>query len=198
MIFRKISLFVVLFGLLFSAFQSMAQEVERRTTKNDIKVTLLSLGSGSSRFTYERAFTPKHSAEITVGIIGWGWDFMHKTDSHGFLFKGAFKWNLIPMKNATSWLAGFYLKPEFVAASFRYSPKAEAIGADYPKRTLQFALLGECGYQVVVRWFVFDVYAGMGPSLGTGNDNNYYHSFIQIPRDWPVAFTSGFRIGVAF
>lgn len=198
MIFRKVPFLTFFFCLLLMAPVVRAQETARCTTKNDIKVTLLSLGSGSSRFTYERAFSPKHSAELTVGVIGWGWDFLHKMDSHGFLLKGAFKWNLIPMKNATSWLAGFYLKPEFVAASFRYAPMTKPVGTDYPKRTLEFALLGECGYQVVLCWFVFDVYAGMGPSFGTGNENNYYHSFMNIPRNWPLAFTSGFRIGVAF
>lgn len=174
-----------------------AQYYENHTTKNNIKFTLLSLGSGSTRITYERAFTPKHSAELTVGIIGLGWDWLHHTNSKGGLIKAAFKWNLIPQKNANTWLAGFYVKPEFVAAFFDYAP-ANA-GADaVTKHTNQFALLGECGYQVIVKWFVFDVYAGTGLSFGTGNDYNYYHSFMLFPKNWPLAFTAGFRLGVDF
>ena len=79
------------------------------------------MGSGSSRFTYERAFSQKNSVELTLGVIGWGWDFLHRTKSNGILLKGAFKWNLIPQKNASSWLAGFYVKPEWVIADFDYN-----------------------------------------------------------------------------
>ena len=66
------------------------------------------------------------------------------------------------------------------------------------KRTSQWALLAETGYQVVYKWFLFDVYAGLGPSIGTGNDNNYFHSFMLFPKESHLAFTAGFRIGVAF
>ncbi|MCQ2284229.1 MAG: hypothetical protein MJZ57_04950 [Bacteroidales bacterium] len=190
--------FIVL--LLLSSWPLNAQMATKRTTKNDIKVTLLSLGSGSSRFTYERAFSPKHSTELTVGVIGWGWDFINHTDSKGMLYKAAFKWNLIPQKNANSWLAGFYVKPEVVWALFDYQPKAlpDGSSAASPGHTNQVALLAECGYELVLKWFVFDAYTGMGPSFGTGNANNYFHSFMLYPHHWPLAFTAGFRIGVAF
>lgn len=175
-----------------------AQYYQEHTTKNDIKFTILSLGSGSTRLTYERAFTPLNSAELTIGIVGWGWDFLHHTNSSGILFKAAFKWTLFPQNNANSWLAGFYLKPEFVGAIFDYTPDLRTVQNFSIKHTNQYALIAECGYQLVLKWFVFDVYAGMGPSFGTGNDNNYFHSFLLFPRNWPLAFTSGFRIGVAF
>ena len=171
---------------------SMAQQ---RVTRNDFKVTLLSLGSGSSRFTYERAFSPRHSAELTVGIIGWGWDIMNKTEqSDGLLMKAAYKWNLIPQRNADSWLAGFYVKPEWVIADFDYI----AAQSDRLEHTFQMTLLAECGYQWVKDWFDFDVYCGLGPSWGSGNSNNYFHSFMLYPRDSWLAFTAGFRIGIAF
>lgn len=175
-----------------------AQYYQEHTTKNDIKFTLLSLGSGSSRITYERAFSPLNSAELTLGVVGWGWDFLHHTKSSGWLVKAAFKWNLFPQSNANSWLAGFYLKPEFVGTFFDYTPDLRTSENYTIKHTNQYALLAECGYQLVLKWFVFDVYAGMGPSFGSGNGNNYFHSFMLLPRNWPLAFTSGFRIGVAF
>lgn len=164
-------------------------------TKNDFKITMLSLGSGSSRFTYERAFNQYHSAEFTVGIIGWGWDWMNKTeDSRGMLYKLAFKWNVIPQRSADSWLAGFYLKPELVVADFRYVQQNESDR----KYTTQTALLAECGYQLVLGHFLLDVYCGMGGSVGDGNDNNYFHSFMLYPKESNLAFTAGYRIGFTF
>ena len=168
---------------------------------NDFKVTLLSLGSGSTRITYERAFSSLNSAEVTVGIIGAGWDWMNHSDPHGLLLKLAYKWRLVPQRSSDSWLAGFYVKPEFVLAAFRPKWKGQDSRSSIPEepdRTLQIALLAECGYQLVAKWFVFDIYAGLGPSIGTGNDYNYFHSFMLFPKDGWLAFTSGFRIGVAF
>lgn len=173
-----------------------------KVRKNDIKITLLSIGSGSSRFTYERAIGDNMSAELTLGVVGWGYDFLHHLDSKGYLIKAAYKWNLVPMKKANSPLAGFYVKPEFAYADFDYSPKN--IQGDNPlvpveySHTRQVALMAECGYQLLLKWFVFDVYTGLGPAFGTGNTYNYFHSFMLFPKEGWLAFTAGFRIGVAF
>lgn len=199
--------FIVLLTLMvacLSSYQGWSQDVSNdvKVRKNDIKVTLLSIGSGSSRFTYERAFGDQTSAELTLGVIGWGYDFLHKLDSKGILIKAAYKWNLVPMKSANSPLAGFYVKPELVYADFDYAPKTS--GGDNPlvplesHHTRQGALMAECGYQLLLKWFVFDVYAGLGPAFGTGNNYNYFHSFMLLPKDSWLAFTAGFRIGVAF
>lgn len=176
--------------------------------RNDLKVTLLSLGSGSTRITYERAFSKLNSGEVTLGFIGMGWDWMNHTRSKGLLAKVAYKWRLVPQGSSRSWLAGFYVKPELVYAQFVYGPqqgggrpRTKARGdseTTAPAETRQFALLAECGYQLVLNWFVFDVYTGLGPSFGTGNNNNYYHSFMLYPSDGRLAFTAGFRVGVAF
>lgn len=167
--------------------------------RNDFKFTLLSLGSGSTRVTYERAFNPHNSAEITLGFIGLGWDWMNNSDPQGLLVKLAYKWRLVPQRSSSSWLAGFYLKPEFVTAHYAYSYYADASSRHrIDETTSQYALLAEGGYQWVCNWFVFDIYSGLGPSFGSGNRNNYYHSFMLFPIDGYLAFTAGFRIGVAF
>lgn len=198
--YRFLSFICCISALLF-ATPSVAQEVRDNTArKNDFKITLLSLGSGSSRFTYERAFSPRNSAEATIGIIGMGWDWMNNSDPKGVLVKLAYKWRLIPQSPISSWLAGFYVKPEFVLAAFKYGHELNP-GEEPPKcpeRTNQVALLAECGYQLVLNWFVFDIYSGFGPSFGTGNDNNYFHSFMLFPKDSWLAFTAGFRLGIAF
>lgn len=189
--------FLALFFPLRSAAKIGHSDGGRR---NDFKFTLLSLGSGSSRITYERAFSQKHSGEVTVGLIGAGWDFLNHTRSKGLLLKLAYKWCLIPMESSDSWLEGFYVKPEFVWAQFLYgkSQPDRMAPPSNPEETNQMALLAEGGYQFLFDWFVFDIYAGLGPSFGTGNSNNYYHSFMLFPADGRLAFTAGFRVGVAF
>ncbi len=186
--------FVVLLPLFHTT--AMAQnEQSEAVSRNDFKFTLLSLGSGSTRITYERAFSPLNSAEATIGIIGLGWDWMNHSHPRGLLMKLAYKWRIISQRISSSWLAGLYVKPEFVWAHFLYDTvRTEKC----PEWTLQAALLAECGYQLVISWFVFDIYAGLGPSLGTGNRNNYYHSFMLFPAGSRLAFTAGFRLGVAF
>ena len=203
MAFKNRLLIVVCFvALILIPLGSPAQnEQEAEGSRNDFKVTLLSLGSGSSRFTYERAFSKINSAEFTIGIIGWGWDWMNESDPHGLLTKLAFKWRLIPQSSSDSWLAGFYVKPELVVAAFRHKWLNQDSWGEIPKdpdRTNQVALLVETGYQLVLNWFVFDVYAGLGPSFGSGNPYNYFHSFMLFPKDGWLAFTAGFRLGVAF
>ena len=194
----------MLFAVVALLFQTnvAAQNVDRAShIRNDFKFTLLSLGSGSTRITYERAFSRLNSAEATVGIIGLGWDWMNKSNPQGLLLKFAFKWRLLPHKNDSNWLAGFYVKPEFVWTQFRHKWQDQDRWSEQPEcpdETRQMALLAECGYQLLAGWFVFDIYAGLGPSWGTGNWFNYYHSFMLFPADGRLAFTSGFRIGVAF
>ena len=193
---KQIFIFVILLAV--APWRTNAQE--NKPSRNNIKVTMLSLGSGSSRFTFEHAITPRNSFEYTLGVVGWGWDWMNHSDPNGILMKIANKWTLIPQKGANSWIAGLYVKPEFVFADYEYTNQ-QTDSPEYGLRqhTTQGALLAEAGYQWVLwGWFDFDIYVGAGVSLGTGNANNYYHSFMLFPTDSHLAFTAGYRIGFAF
>ena len=197
---RLLCVFVMIAAFLFPSSVCGQNGQATAPSCNDFKFTLLSLGSGSTRITYERAFNPLNSAEFTLGIVGLGWDWMNDSDPQGLLVKLAYKWRLIPQNGADSWLAGLYAKPELVCAHFNYAAKrrpSEPI-PKCPETTYQIALLAEVGYQLVLDWFVFDIYSGLGPSFGTGNSNNYFHSFMLFPKESPLAFTAGFRLGVAF
>lgn len=199
--YNRVLVLVLIVGLSFPSVSKAQEEFNVDGSRNDFKFTLLSLGSGSTRITYERAINPLNSWEATVGLIGLGWDWMNRSDPRGLLFKFAFKWRLLPQRSSDSWLAGFYVKPELVLAQFRHKYKNQDAWREPPKcpdQTIQLALLAECGYQLVANWFVFDVYTGLGPSFGTGNDYNYFHSFMLFPAEGWLAFTAGFRIGVAF
>ncbi len=190
--------FLLLLSTIFVVNSTFGQDTIKKVRKNDIKFTILSIGSGSTRLTYERAFGKNMSAEFTVGLIGLGYDFLHKLESRGLGFKLAYKWNLIPMKSANSPLAGFYVKPEIQFAHFKYAPMETGLASKDAKTTTHTAILAECGYQVLLKWFVFDVYVGLGPAFGTGNDENYFHGFMLMPKESWLATTAGFRVGVAF
>lgn len=193
---KRVFIFLITNVLCFLAVLDAKAQNVKNPTKNDVKMTLLSIGSGSSRFTYERAFCESQSAELTLGIIGMGVDWLNDSDPKGWLVKFAYKFNLIPQRNANSWLAGFYVKPELVYASYDY--KYKKAGNSVDDHTQRVAIMAECGYQLVLKWFVFDIYTGLGPSFGDINENNYYHSFTQLQKTSDLALTAGFRVGVAF
>ena len=197
---RKIHSALCFFAIILSSITMAQNSIDDIVKKNNFKVTMLSLGSGSTRLTYEHAFNPLNSAEATVGVVGMGWDWMNRSNPTGALLKLAYKWRLLPQRSSASWLGGFYVKPELVAAAFKYDHTAQRTGDEPTTRhlTKQVALLAECGYQLLLGWFVLDVYAGFGPSWGSGNKNNYFHSFMLFPRDGFLAFTAGYRVGISF
>jgi len=184
-------LLLILSGMLLPAL-SFAAEI----SKNSIKLTLLSLGSGATKVTYERAFTPHISAEVTAGRIGWGWDWLnHTQDNKGYMGKIAAKYTFWPQpKTDYTWLAGMYLKPEFMYTNFDYMQADE----DYYRHTSEFGAMVKLGYQLVLRWFTFDAFAGCGYAWGTGNANDYFHGFLFYNGYQNLAISMGFRIGVAF
>lgn len=173
---------------------------------NNMKMTLLSLGSGSSRLSYERAVDEQHSAELTIGLIGAGFDILNHADPNGYLVKACYKWNLLHQPGSESPLAGLYVKPELIWVDFSYNCSETGYNTLLPvdcdpileHHTHQLALLAECGYQFILKGFLLDAYCGLGPTLGTGNALNYYHGFITWPVDSHMAWTAGFRLGYTF
>lgn len=166
--------------------------------KNDLKVTVLSLFSGSTKLTYERAITRTQSMEITGGVIGWGGDWLNHNHSKGGLcrlaYKFIFHFSEYPYSEPEHLLNGFYLKPEVAFSSFSYDSK-DGMERLHNNR---LAIMGCIGYQWVCHRFVFDIFGGLGAGIGDENEYNYYHGFIALPKGSPTAFTAGFKLGVAF
>ena len=141
----------------------------------------------------------RHVLTHTTGLPAYASvDYLQKKygapDPKGLLVKAAYKWNLLPLHDMV--LAGLYVKPEFVYANFDYTDPEQTIVTT--QHVNHWALLAEVGYQIIYKWFLFDFYTGLGPSNGDIATNNYYHSFMLFPSDGHLAFTAGFRIGVAF
>lgn len=179
--------------LLMMPLLAFAQVEQPKMRKNEIKVALLSLASGSAKVTYERLVHDYRSIELTVGIIGWGIDKLHNSDPTGFAWRAAYKF-IFPNKwNANNQMSGFYIKPELCYSTYRYNyENGKRLKVD------RMALMGVVGYDWVIDWFVFDLYGGLGLACGNSNQSNYHHGFIGWSANSPTAFTAGFRVGVAF
>ena len=161
--------------------------------KNEVKVALLSLASGTTKVTYERWVREYQSVEFTAGVIGWGFDKLKNSDPRGTAWRLAYKFILPNARNAFNQLCGFYVKPELCYSTYHYN--------DDPRGRLKvdrLALMGVLGYDWVLNWFVFDLYGGLGLATGNSNHSNYHHGFIGWNDHTPFAFTAGFRVGVAF
>ena len=161
--------------------------------KNEIKMALLSLASGTSKVTYERLVRDYQSIELTAGVIGWGFDKLKNSCPLGTAWRVAYKFITPNEKNGNNQMCGFYHKPELCYSSYRYDhPGKGRLKVDY------CALMWVLGYDWVKDWFVFDIYGGSGFSFGNNNYSNYHHGFICVDQETPIALTAGFRIGVAF
>lgn len=172
-------------------FSASAQDLRM----NNLKVTVLSLFSGSTKLTYERAIADNRSIELTGGVIGWGGDWLNENRSKGALCRLTYKFIFHPHGEKKRSLNGFYLKPELAFSSFDFDAKD---GSGERLHNNRLAIMGCFGYQIVHKWFVFDIFSGLGLGIGDLNDYNYYHGFIALPKNSPTAFTAGFKLGTAF
>lgn len=169
--------------------------------KNNVKVTFLSIFSGSTRITYERVTGSRTSAELTLGIIGLGYDWLNDADPTGVIIKAAYKYNLQEKLCADTPLKGFYLKPEVIWTGYDYNNNYEITPKGIPSRehVSRWAVLAEGGWQYIFGRFVVDIYAGIGASWGDVNADNYYHGTMMYPdAKSNIAVTSGCRLGYAF
>ena len=186
----KVGFFLVLLMMPLLAF---AQVEQPKMRKNEVKVALLSLASGSSKVTYERWIRDYQSIELTFGVIGWGVDKLYDSDPKGTCWRAAYKFIFPNNHNANNQLCGFYIKPELCYSTYSYTHKTRG-----REKVDRVALMGVAGYDWVIRWFVFDVYGGLGLASGNSSYSNYHHGFVSWSANSPTAFTAGFRVGVAF
>lgn len=181
----------LLMGLLCCTQTTVAQSLKREK-KNELKVALLSLASGTSKLTYQRLVRDHQCIELTAGIIGWGFDKLKNSEPKGTAWRAAYKFMFNNRHPDYSPMYGFYIKPELCYSSYQYNRLNERLKVD------RVATMGVIGYDWVIDWFVFDIYGGAGFAMGDSNKSNYHHGFIGLNDHTPFAFTAGFRVGCAF
>jgi hypothetical protein len=185
---KKIPVLLLIFISICSSIQIYAQE---RAYHNAFKITFLSFLTGSTKVTYERATFSRQSLEITVGVIGWGYD-KFKVHPKGGLLRVSYKFILYSKSSEP--LNGFYIKPEFAFSHFKHNIFTE----EKNDRTLSSwgTLMGCTGYQFTRKWLVLDGFIGVGAGIGTPTPLRYHHGFIDRMKH--VTFTFGLKFGIAF
>lgn len=163
---------------------------------NSFKVTFLSWISGSTKFSYERAFPNRHqSGELCASLIGAGRD-KYQNDPKGYTMRYGHKF-FFKEKQKQS-LMGFYLRPEIVYSHYTYNRKADGI------RTLsnETAFLGTIGYQYVHKRFLADFWVGGGYAFGTPAETYYHHGFelwhFFNSENTNIALSFSIRLGYCF
>lgn len=174
--------------VLFACSRVGAQVTDYR---NDLKITFLSWGTGSSKISYERATLPHQTDELTFGLISLGYD-KFDNDPNGITVRYAHKWTIAGHDDKP--LEGLYIRPELVWSQYRYDNKSgERTTSD------MCALFGTAGYQHVWKRLVMDGFIGIGPCLGNRADTYYQHGFITCKATGAnIAYTFGMKVGVAF
>ena len=154
---------------------------------NALKVTFLSWVTGSTKVSYERAFSNHQSAEVCASMIGAGYDKFHNKPL-GFTVRYGHKFFL--SGNSEGGLRGFYVRPEAIYSHYNYD--AQETLQRTPAR--MGALLATTGYQVNFNRFLVDAWVGGGYAFGTPAETGYHHGFAL----WNVFGTKNDNIALSF
>lgn len=179
--------------------------------KHALKINFLSPLFGSTEFIYEKSINPGRSWETALGIVGLGND-LQDINPRGVYGKFAYKF----MKNPDFYshrmhyahiLKGAYFAPEIAIRymsfdSYNYDYYYDSNGRYYDNSSedreskFTLALMLKFGKQWVFdNSFLIDIYAGVGYGFGADDYDGLPYGFIVAPDDFPIALTSGIRIG---
>lgn len=164
--------------------------------RNSLKITFLSWISGSTKVSYERAFSDIHqSGEFCTSLIGVGFD-KYDNDPKGFTMRYGHKFFF--KNNSNKSLMGFYLRPEVVYSSYHYNSHSDG----HRTGSNETALLGTIGYQFVHKRLLADLWIGGGTAFGTPAETYYHHGFelwhFFNTVNTNIALSFSIRIGICF
>ena len=185
-------IYKIAFLLLFLSAFNYTEAKE--TYKNAVKLTFLSWTSGSTKISYERAFTNiKQSAELCGSVIGAGYDKYHNNPL-GFTVRYGHKFFMAGYKPEKP-LMGFYLRPEAIYSHYNYTHSNTGLRT----QARMGALLGTFGYQYCIGHFIADAWVGGGYAFGTPAETGYHHGF-QLwnwfnTRNDNIALSFSIRLG---
>lgn len=194
----KKSLFLLLLCFLsFLTYAKKPLQYPQKDYKNSLKITFLSWISGSTKLSYERAFSRWHqSGELCASVVGAGFD-KYDNNPQGFTMRYGHKFFLGTNDYKRS-LMGFYLRPEVVCSHYNYDNK------EMGERVLsvETAFLGTIGYQYVYKRFLADFWVGAGYATGTPAETYYHHGFelwhYFNTVNTNIALSFSIRLGVCF
>lgn len=170
--------------------------LSQKDYKNSLKITFLSWISGSTKLSYERAFSNiRQSGELCASIIGAGHD-KYRNNPKGYTMRYGHKF--FRNGNANKSLAGLYLRPEVIYSHYTYDCRADG------SRALadETALLATVGYQYVYKRFLADFWVGGGFAFGMPAETYYHHGFELWhwlnSENTNIALSFSIRLGFCF
>jgi len=183
-------------------------------SKNALKVNFLSPLFGTTEFVFERSIKPGRSWETALGIVGLGND-IQDVDPRGVYGKFAYKFMRSPdfymqKMHYSHLLKGAYIAPEIALRYMSYDgsyynsyydPYGNYQSSYHSGRENQMTLafMLKFGKQWVFDdAFLVDIYCGVGYGIGADNYDGLPYGFLVAPDDFPIALTSGLRIGWVF
>ncbi|QIA06756.1 hypothetical protein [Draconibacterium halophilum] len=183
-------------------------------SKNALKINFLSPLFGTTEFVYEKSLKPGRSWETALGIVGLGND-IDDIDPRGIYGKFAYKFMRTPdyymnKMHYSHILKGGYIAPEIAfrymsfdgySYNYYYDSSGYYHGSSSSGRESQvtLAIMLKFGKQWVFDdAFLVDLYWGVGYGVGAHDYDGLPYGFIVAPDDFPIALTSGLRIGWVF
>jgi len=184
-----------------------SQEHYLDNNKNAIKIDFLSPLTGNTTIAYEYSIQPGRSYEITVGLIGLGFD-PGELKARGLFFKGGMKFIKTPDfylrgMRYSHILKGAYAKPElaFGFYSKEFNTSESWFGSKMERESvITGAIFMNFGKQWVFdNSFLVDMYFGLGYGFDSGpNDGDYHYGWLLNSSNFPIAVQAGFKIGFLF
>ncbi len=174
--------------------------------KNALKVGFLSPLFGATSFSFEHSLKPGSSIEASLGIIGLG-DDLGGNNASGLFLKFGYKFIKSPdfYTKGTRFshiLRGAYVRPEISFSNYRINSNLQYTSSTGPKETItMLACMINFGKQWVYQdRFLIDWFFGMGYATGNHPNKNgtWHYAFLGGFSEFPIAITTGIRIGVLF
>lgn len=189
-----------------STFDNMAYYANQN--KRALKTGFLKPLNTNLEFTYEQLIRPGRAWESTIGVIGIGFD-PDDRNPVGFYGKYAYKLIRTPdyymhRMHYAHILKGTYIAPEISTRFVKYDKRNYYWPPqDEVERVEEFsvAFTLKIGKQWVFdNFLVIDIFAGLGYGFNNNNDNYDWvnYGYTIGTEDFPLAFTSGFRVGIVF
>ncbi len=182
--------------------------------KQALKINFLSPLFGTTELVYEKSIKPGKSWEVALGIVGLGND-IQEIDPVGVYGKFAWKFMRNPdyyqyRMHYSHILKGAYFAPEIALRYMKYDGEGydyylDEQGYSHSRYTGEreqkttVALMLKFGKQWVFdNSFLVDTYVGVGYGFGADDYSGLPYGFIVAPDEFPIALTSGIRIGWVF
>jgi hypothetical protein len=174
--------------------------------RNAIKTDFLKPLFGWTSITIEHCLRPGRSIETTIGIIGLGKQLNSNQTDGGITLKFGYKFIQSPdfylkgMRYAHI-LKGGYVRLEPAISIFSrdwHDEYTQTSGTDMITRVAALVILGK--QWIFSDAFLIDIYAGVGFGYSNewdkkGSDVSFGYGFMAADSAFPVAGTTGFRIG---